>query len=325
MRRIAIWFLLLLWPWAALSDGLYPKLDDPVDQAVQRLNIMSQRDEAFEGFEYNNGYLAGRGCQAVSLANAVIATFGVEDRETAADVVREAIGLLVLPGKQGSTRIELTRLPLLMDAQLRASQAEEYPALAKVIGGYDGKMLLPEQLEDLQIMEALMREMDGAFVLTSRMTVHPDWTAMVELVAQLEALGLTDARVCLSNVGVGSKDSDLPLSLGENGHYLTVMMHVGTFMREGRIYVLDSLPRALKGETYGYIEEIHKPYPFWSEYTAFRSVFDAARISPTVVRFSLADRAAWQAADEAEKSKMLAPMILFGPLVVMISCGEAQM
>jgi len=211
-----------------------------------------------------------------------------------------------------------------MDAQLRASQAEEYPALAKVIGGYDGKMLLPEQLEDLQIMEALMREMDGAFVLTSRMTVHPDWTAMVELVAQLEALGLTDARVCLSNVGVGSKDSDLPLSLGENGHYLTVMMHVGTFMREGRIYVLDSLPRALKGEESGLEHVLRQPYPFTQGWSEFANMFSATRIRDTVIRLRLNDGDAWMRADTQEKAKVFARLTLFGPGVLMISTPQAE-
>ena len=319
MRRILMMILLLLVPLAARADSLLVPLSDPVDQAVQRLNIMSQQDAAFEGFPYNNGYLAGRGCQAASVANAVIAAFGVEDRETAIEVVRETTSVLVVPHKKNSTRIELTRLPLLMDAQLRAEQAEEYPVLAKVIGGYGGEISILERQADTQAMEALMREIGGAFVLSSRMTVHPDWTAMIELMALLDEMGMDDAWVCLANVGVGSEKSGMPLSLGENGHYLTVMMHVSTFMREGRIYVLDSLPRALDGEESGLEHVLRAPYPFTQGWSQFAGEFSAQRIRDTVIRLSLRDTGRWIQADAGGKARILSRLTLFGPGVLMIA------
>jgi len=327
MKRIAAMALLFISAvFAALADDeLYPALFDPLDCRVQSLAIMSQRDEVFEGIQYNGGKLTLRGCLPVSMANSMIASLGVTDREIAAGMVKETAKLLVFPRKRGTGRAEMKYFPSLLNVQERAEQAESFPHMGRTVGAYAGEVRVLEGTLDTQIIRENLEGMHAPCMLVGRMTVYPDWTEMVRMLLALDAAGMGDTTVCLAHAGAGTENSGAPLRSGEGGHYVAMLIHVKTFVEEGRMYLLDSLPRALKGETYGYIEEIHKPYPFWSEYTAFRSVFDAARISPTVVRFSLADRAAWQAADEAEKSKMLAPMILFGPLVVMISCGEAQM
>ena len=45
--------LTLLLPCAHAENVLYPELTDPVDQQVQQLAIMFQRDEPFFGVPYN--------------------------------------------------------------------------------------------------------------------------------------------------------------------------------------------------------------------------------------------------------------------------------
>lgn len=322
MRRILIYMLAMMLSVcnaAAQEDSLRPALSDPVDQQVQRLNIMSQRDEAFDGMAYNGGYILGRGCQPVSIANAVIAAFGIEDEQEAAGAVRETTRLLVLPNRQGTGKIELTRLPLLLDIQGRAEQAEEYPYLAKAIGAYAGKSAVIEEQMDAAMLQAFMQETDGEFVLTSRMTVYPDWTALLEMIDVLHRAGMEDALICLANVGVGTEESRTPLRLGDNGHYLTMLIHVGTFMQEGRMYVLDSLPRALKGEKWGYTVTLRRPYPFTEEKTQFSQTFVASRIRETVIRLTLKDKTPWLEADTAQKAKILSSLILYGPGVLMIA------
>ena len=98
MKKIIVCCLCLL--CAALpawAQELRPKLSDPQAQAVQRLSVMSQQDEALDGVPYNGGFLRGRGCQPASIANALIAAFGVEDRQTAIELVKEATQVLVVP------------------------------------------------------------------------------------------------------------------------------------------------------------------------------------------------------------------------------------
>lgn len=301
----------------AHEAALRPELADPVDRMIQRLSVMSQRDAAFEGVRYNNGYLSARGCQLVSIANAVIACFGVENEQAAAGTVNEAAQLLVR--KPGIEKIELTLLPMLLDVRTRANQAQAYPYLAEAIGRYKGQTgVLSEQITP-QMLEEFCEGSDGAFVLCGRMTVYPDWTDMIELIEMLHEKGMDNAFVCLANVGAGREDGGTPLGLGKSGHYLTVLMHVGTFMELGRIYVLDSLPRAIEGEKSGYQDILRSVYPFAVEQKAFDRRFASSRIRETVIRLQIRDQAVWAAADMQEKAKQMKPLILYGPGVLMIA------
>ena len=311
--------LLLSCGAAAQMQELIPALEDPQDQKVQRLSVMSQRAAAFEGILYNNGYLSARGCQPVSLANALIAIFGVENEEAAAGAVKETAQLLALPGRQGKTKIELTRIPKLLNPQERLEQAEKYPFLAEIIGRYSGAMHVTDKQLDADMLEQVAAQAEGGFVLAGRMTVHPDWTKMLEVVSRLHELGLDDALLCLANVGAGREESGVPLGLGASGHYLTLMLHTGTFMQEGRIYVLDSLPRALEGEKSGYEYVLRSPYPFVQGMKSFNETMQAARIRDTVIRLTMRDPAAWTAAETQEKAKLLGQLILYGPGVLMIA------
>ncbi|MBR4039977.1 MAG: hypothetical protein IKJ11_07750 [Clostridia bacterium] len=321
MRRLVFCAaLMMLMACGALAqENLRPLLDDPVDAMVQRLHIMSQQDEAFEGIKYNNGYIRGRGCQPLSVANAVIASFGIEDEQTAAGVVKESTRLLELPYHHGKDRIELTRLKLLLDPAERAAEQEEYPHLAETIGVYPGQTAAEMKQMDTAELEAFLAKTAPPFVLASRMTVHPDWTALLEQIDVLHAAGMDEAIVCLANVGVGVEKSRTPLRLGKNGHYLTILFHVGTFVQEGRMYVLDSLPRALEGEPSGLDYVLRGAYPFTQEDSEFSRTFEGARIRETVIRLSLKDGAAWTAADREIRAQILEPLILYGPGVLMIA------
>lgn len=322
MRRIFLCMILLtLTACCAIAQeaALRPPLTDDVDRYVQRLCIMSQRDAAFEGIAYNNGYLSARGCQPVSIANALIAVLGVEDEEAGADIVKETAQLLVHPKYAGKTRVDLSRLALLLDVQARAQETQAYPQLARVIGAYPGEILISEETIDEAALREYIEETDGAFVLTGQMSVDPEWTTMLNVIASLDEMGMDDARVCLANVGAGRASTGTPLGLGDSGHYLTVLIHVGMFMAQGRVYVLDSLPRAIEGEASGYTEVLRSPYPFAERKNAFTDRFDAGRISETVIRLSLHDEAAWQEADVQKKAGMISPLILYGPGVVLIA------
>lgn len=322
MRRIAVCamlMILLVCGALAQENALRPLLVDPVDAKVQRLHIMSQQDEAFEGIKYNNGFIRGRGCQPLCVSNAVIASFGIEDEQTAAGVVKEATHLLVMPYHHGKDKIELSRMELLLDPAEVAVQQEKYPHLAETIGAYTARTAVENSQMETEGLKAFLAQTDGPFVLASRMTVHPDWTALLEQVAVLHEAGLDEALVCLANVGVGKETAKTPLRLGKNGHYLTILLHVGTFMQEGRMYVLDSLPRALEGEDSGLEYVLRKPYPFTEDKSEFGLTFEGARIRETVIRLSLKDEAAWTQADIAQRAQILEPLILYGPGVLMIS------
>lgn len=325
MRRFLLILLLLA---CVAAHAQAQDAADPVDERMRRLSVMSQRDEAIGALAYATATVQRRGCLPVSLANGVIAAFDVTDRETAIGLVQEMLSLLVPRGSRGKAAIDLQALPKLFDPTLRTQ--EEYPNLAKTVGAYPGGVSFTQaRLNAQEVIERL----DGAkspFVLVSRMEVYPDWTDAVQILTALHDRGMDDAVLCLACAGAGTEASGTPLRSGKSGHYLTVLFHVGTFMESGTVYVLDSLPRALAGEPYGYTDEMHAQYAFASDSpgNAFNRNYFAERISPTVIKLSLTQTALETLRAEPEETtlarrvKLLSPLILFGPGVMMISMPE---
>ena len=325
MNRIVTLLLCMLCVFvpAAAQKQLQSELSDPQAQAVQRLSVMSQQDEALDGVPYNGGFLRGRGCQPVSIANGLIAAFGVEDRQTAIELVKEATQVLVVPWERGTGRMELGRIVNLMSPEERIAEAEEFPYLVALFEDYDGNIVaLDEKLSADMVQEHFAGRQSG--MLVGDMQVHPDWTALLEIVDRLYAMDMKDAVMTLASVGVGNEESRAPLSTGKNGHYLTLMLVVGSFVEEGRMYVLDSLPRALAGEESGGELVLRQHYPFAKKKSGFAERFDARRIRETVIELRVADRAQWREADIKRKDRMLGPLILYGPGILTIAWEQKK-
>lgn len=328
MRRK--WFALLLMlvclaPCVrAESDGL---LEDPVDRRVQQLSIMSQQDEAIAGITYNGATVRQRGCKLVSVVNGVMAAFGVTDRETAAGLVPEALDLLVPGGKRSKRSVDLQNMSKLVDPVLRAEQQEKYPYLAKTVGAYPGSVQVSgKQLAAQDVLEILGKA-QTPFVFVGRMSVHPDWTDALQILTGLHGMGMDDATLTLACVGAGAKKHGTPLRSGDFGHYLSLMFHVGSFMEDGTVYVLDSLPRALEGEPYDTEGAPRTQYAFVTDspVKAFNLNFRASRISPTVIRLSLTPEALETLRAESEETafarlkKLYSPLVVFGYGAMLIS------
>ena len=306
---------------------------NPMDERMQRLSVLSQRDEAIGELAYYTATIQRRGCMPVSIVNGLIASFGVTDRETAIGLVQETLALLVPRGSRGKAPVDLQNLAALLDPALRADGREAYPNLARTVGAYPGDVRVTQaHLSAREVLERL----DGVqtpMMFVSRMAVYPDWTEAVALLMALHGMGMDDATLCLACAGAGTEASGAPLRSGKSGHYLTVLFHVGTFAESGTVYVLDSLPRALAGEPYtpyGAADEMHTQYGFVQD-SAFNRNFTAARISPTVIRLSLTQNALEALRAEPEetalacRARLMKPLILFGPCVMMLSLpGETD-
>lgn len=322
MKRLIVCLLCLLCAAApAAAQELKPVLDQKHAQAAQRLSIMSQQDDAFEGVPYNGGFLRGRGCQPTSIANGVIAAFGIEDRQTAVELVKEATQVLVVPWQRGTGRMELGRIKNLFDAQERMEQAQEFPYLAALIESYDGEIAVTADRLSAEQAEAYFAGRKKG-MLVGGMQVYPEWTDLLGIMQRLYEMGMKDAVVSLASVGVGAEESGLPLSCGKSGHYLSLMMYVGSFVEEGRMYVLDSLPRALVGEESGEEHVLRQHYPFTKKKSGFAQEFQARRIRDTVIELMPAQQQAWREAEQEQKDKMLRPLVLYGPGILTIAWRE---
>lgn len=342
MRKLPLFFLSLFLCAAALAeDPLCPTLTDPVDQRVQQLAIQSQQDARFDGVRYNNGDLSARGCEPFSIANGIIAAFGVTDSDTAAGIVLETTKLLASGHKPETAVIEMTALPAVLDPAQRLQEQGVCPALAASIGAFGGSVV--SRVSTLSADKALALAADAGLpaVICGRMYVNNGWEEVARLLIALHEQGLDEAMLCLTHAGAGVDSSRAPLRSGQYGHYLGVLIHVGAFMDRGAVYVLDSLPRALAGEPCGPEFVCHSRYAFLDDdpENSFNLRYTASRIRPTVIRLSLTDGELQRIAQlrnspkdtpsaqrEAEidlRTRQLRPLMLYGSCVMLLSLPAA--
>jgi len=275
-------------PCARCENVLLPELSDPVDQKIQQLAIMYQRDDPFFGVPYNKDYLNGRGCQPISMANGLIAAFGLTDYDTAAALTLEAAKALVLPEQRKNGPVHSAMLPVVLDPGSYTSETR-YPVLKDTICSYPGT--IHATADTLNADEAIPMITGSAApgLLSFCLSVNPSWEDAIRIVFALYDMGMSDAQLIITRAGAGKEKYGTPFASGKNGHYISALIHVGKFMKDGSVYILDSLPRALPGETSedGGIYRARYPFGEQNAENHFNQHYEAARISPCVIRLTL--------------------------------------
>lgn len=323
--------LILALPGALSENVLYPELADPVDQYMQRLAVMSQRDPVFFGVPYNKDYLNGRGCQPVSMANGIIAAFGVTDYETGVQIVLESAELLVprAQRKRGPVLPEL--LPEAINPLTLAGD-ERHPVMAETVCAYPGAIHAVFDTLGADEAAALLAAQQTPAIVSFRMGVDPSWEEAVRLIFSMHDMGMDDATICMTRMGAGKESYGTPFASGKTGHYISALIHVGRFMQDGSVYILDSLPRALAGESTedGTYRGIY-PFVEQRETTHFNRHYDAARIQPSVIRLTLKEAARAGMTGEtgeeqiALRTELLKSFTLYGVGSLLVTLpGDAQ-
>lgn len=331
--RLSLLFLLvflLAAPCAAGENVFYPELSDPVDQRVQRLAIMFQRDDPFWEYPYNKDYLNGRGCQPLSMANGIIAAFGVTDYDTAVQITLESTELLVPRENWTRGPVLAELLPSALDPVLLAAD-ERHPATAGVVCAYPGAISATADALGASEAIQLLRMQTAPAIVSFRMAVNPSWEDAIRVIFALHDMGMDDAQLIITRAGAGKESHGTPLASGKTGHYLSALIHVGRFMKDCSVYILDSLPRAIPGED----DETSVPgsfyrarYPFGTqrEDNRFNRTFAPARISPCVIRLSLRDTSGLTGKTSEEqlalRTDKMNPFILFGAGSVLVTLPD---
>lgn len=327
---------------AAAEGALFPPLADPVDQYMQRLAVMSQQDELVRALPYNGDTVENRGCGPVAAANPLIAALGVTDKEDAAQLVYEVMAVLTPKRQYRRKPIAIERMTRVLHQQDRAASTEDFPQLAQRVGHYPGEIISGNDDLTAAYVSRIIEDSGGGSLplLAGRMYVQDSWEETVRILYALHDARLDDALVCLGFGGAGTAATGAPLRTSGKGHYLGACIHVGTFIRTGAAYILDSLPRALAGEPFGPAYTCHVAYRFLEDDPAspFNSTFAPSRISPTVIKLSLQpdqlgalnalQQQAFASPEEkaealiALHTRQLAPLKLFGRCTMLVSLQE---
>ncbi len=256
---------------------------------IQGLQIISQRDARFAGTEYRyirREPFERNGCGPASIHNAIAVLFSVDDADTSNAVLREVMTLLADSHNPSVYPINYQRVV----NKLAGVQAETYPTLGALFG-QAGRVVGVGNATARKVLAQVADAPDSALIV-GRLSLN---TRMRELVSIAEGLcegGHGSALIAVANAATGDWDSRTPFCMGDNGHYITFVIQAQEFIDTGTVYILDSFPRAIRGES---VNDLYSSKYYFADnniLTPFRVNYDVTRISPTALMCTLRDEAA---------------------------------
>ena len=281
MRRFILLLLLTLFlPHAAFCETGADRL--------AMLDIISQREErlADERFYYQDMYFRIAGCKPASVTNALVALLGDARTNTPELLLEVRDGLNPAPWNEKSGIAMYLLHPCL------SSPVDSAVELRKLLRPVTSIIYLDSRtgsVEPAHILSGVLSTPDTHPLFIRELAPDTNWHWLVTLAEELCRYGHPDARFVLCAASVGTDTTDGPLRSGKGGHYVTMYFQADEFYRDGTMYLLDSLPRALPGDVYGTFERYPSRYPFSSGWRidAFNNTYDATRLTDPVLQFTL--------------------------------------
>lgn len=260
---------------------------------VADLAILSQLDDRFQVdyYRYNNNFFRYGGCGPASVTNGLIAALDVTDPELAAGMLKDVLTLLTrMPhSKYGMQIAKLDYLNFSVPQIIRGD--DMYPSLTQALQDFGGAIRFLEGYVTVPALEEALASVQGQrTVLHGTLGSSDRWALLNSLITTLMEAGYEDARIVVAYLGAGTIETKSPFRSGTAGHYLDICLPLEYFCETGEVYVLDSLPRALEGEPFGFDEFYAVQYDFLRRQTyensliEFNALFRVERVQPTIVK-----------------------------------------
>ncbi len=252
------------------------------DDELLKVLTISQRDLRYNTDEYRffGDRFVINGCGPASVVNGMNVAFGIEDQELTDRILLEIMVLNAGLVKPEKTNITFTHMDRLVQ-----EVCDSYPALTEMKARVDEVRWVEKSLTKKSIMKAV-NSAAGSAVIMGRINLSQGWLEIIDTADELNAMGLGDAVFTVTRMSAGTETTATPFCMGENGHFITVCIQVREFIEQGTIYVIDSYPRAVRGESLNEIYDKRYYFAANNKLTAFRTNYDAWHLSPTIVKCS---------------------------------------
>ncbi len=267
--------------------------EDSTAAYLQTLQIISQRDSRFATDDFRYIYkepFEKNGCGPASLHNGLSATLGIEDPQTSVEILTELMVLLAPMHNPIENRLNYNHVQ-----ELLAPDPDRYPALAVLMTKAAYTSYLGPTTAN-KVKKELEKAPDDSFLL-GRININSSMGELLDIAKVLCEAGYPNAMIAVSGVSAGGNNSQTPFGQGNEGHFITYLVTAREFSEEGTVYVLDSFPRALRGER---LNDIYTKRYYFAEsnyLSGFRLTYDVTRVQPTVVMCTLNAASAAEIAD----------------------------
>ena len=260
--------------------------EDSTEFYLQQLQIISQRDQRFSGDDFRyvrRESFAKNGCGPASVHNALSVTLGIEDAEVSVRILKEIMNLLAYMHNPVEHGLNYDQIQNLLTAD-----PDKYPALASLVG-QAGRVSYVGTVTANKVMREVQKDSDDLFLM-GRLSLNTDTDELVDLSDALCEAGYPDAVIAFCDVSAGGDESKTPFGLGDEGHFIALMVIAGEFRDNGTVYVLDSCPRALRGEKLNDIYLTRYYFANSNYKSGFRLTYNVTRIKSTVVMCTLNEK-----------------------------------
>lgn len=219
--------------------------DMSFDDMLSSSGVISQKDELWKNWPYKKSThpeatFGSAGCEAASIANALIIAFNIQDK----DVIELLLKNIISTGSD----VGITTSYIIENRQDR-----RYPTLNELISNIDGEVIKGGG-NIKTITESIRNSYDGENkYIFGRMLFGNDYNEIINMI-NLVYQKNPDTNIILYGMTGGHLSLERPFgSISSTGHYLTLLINAKEFVENNTIYLLDSNPRNLEGEeTYKY-------------------------------------------------------------------------
>ena len=284
-RRLlmGICILCVLFSGALCEDEAVPAAQlSSFDARLASVQLISQREERFDTDTYRyikKADFVKNGCGPAALHNALSVAFDIRDRDCSERTLLELMTLMADFNRPADFGMNYKRASLLCEPL----DPQSYPTLAGLTGSVEAMVWIPKTPTADKILAAV-DAVDGSAVIMGRINPSQNWEELIRTIDGLHARSLDEATLSVAVVSAGTPSTKAPFNLGDTGHFVTITVEVGEFEENGTVYVLDSYPRAVRGEKLGDIYD--KKYYFAENnfLTGFRQNYSAVHVTPIAVK-----------------------------------------
>ena len=286
LRRLcaAILLMALLLPFAGMAEETETDENGHAwttfDRELAGCQIVSQLDPRFDTstYQYKGDRFVVNGCGPATLHNGLAVSFRITDQAESEAVLLEIMTITADFQNPAQFGVNYKRM-----SRLTEPICDQYEALTAMKGKVDSVVWMKTISGAKALINAVKSEA-GSAVIMGRTNLFQNWGEIIDLVDYLHGEGLDGAVITVSTLSAGTPSTGAPFNMGSEGHYITLTLQVGQFLDHGTIYVLDSFPRAVRGES---LTEIYTKKYYFAEnnkLTSFRQNYAAWHLSPTVVK-----------------------------------------
>ena len=241
------------------------------ESSLQSFGAYSQKDETWGNRSYRSTTISSGGCGPLSITNGLSLAFNINSAERASSILGDAIN-------SGSNYRNINNALLNGDSR--------YPAINSIRNSIDGTVLNGGESAS-SISNCVRNHFDNNTYIFGVMNFDNQGIEnVIRMVRHIYTIN-PDTNIIFYNMTGGMLQYQRPFgSVSNSGHYVTLVINVREFVENNCVYLLDSLPKNLFGETnhranYPFVEK-----PRYGRLREFNEFFTVTRVSEDIIKIT---------------------------------------